>query len=59
NGMKRTFIVQVTANVSPDQTNVLKQSHDKRLTLYTCSGFLDTQRFVVVATLENEIVAMR
>lgn len=59
NGMKRTFIVQVSAHVSPDQTSVLKQSHDKRLTLYTCSGFLDTQRFVVVATLENETVAMR
>lgn len=59
NGLKRTFVVQVTGTVSPNETNILKQTQDKRLTLYTCTGFLDTQRFVVVATLESETVAMR
>ena len=59
NGVKRTFIIQVTGTVSPDQTNILKETQDKRITLYTCTGFLDSQRFVVVATLENETVALR
>jgi len=58
-GTKRTFIVQTSAHVSPDQTDILKQSHDKRITLYTCSGWFDSQRFVVVATLKGEPVALR
>lgn len=58
-GTKRTFTVQTSANVSPDQTDILKQTHDKRLTLYTCSGWFDSQRFVVVATLKGEPVAQR
>lgn len=50
-GSKRIFTIQATAEVSPDQTHVLKNTQDKRLTIYTCSGFLDSKRFVVSAIL--------
>src|SRR3989344_1552621 len=42
NNKKRTFIVENTSVVSPDQTSVLEGTSDKRITLYTCTGFLDT-----------------
>ena len=53
NNKKRTFIVEYTSVVGPDQTNILNATNDKRLTLYTCAGFLDTKRFVAVAVLND------
>lgn len=50
-GEKKIFKVQSTAIVGPDQTSILKDSTDARITIYTCTGFLDSQRFVAVATL--------
>ena len=35
--------------VTPQSIEILSQSNDSRLTVYTCSGFLDSARFVVVA----------
>lgn len=35
--------------IKPTQVEILNQTDDSRLTLYTCSGFLDTARFVIVA----------
>lgn len=35
--------------IEPTQVRILDRTNDSRLTLYTCSGFLDTARFVVVA----------
>lgn len=35
--------------IKPTQVEILNQTSDSRLTIYTCSGFLDTARFVVVA----------
>lgn len=35
--------------VTPQSIEILEPSSDSRLTVYTCSGFLDTARFVVVA----------
>lgn len=53
---KKHFIVQYIAEVSPDQTHVLTTSSDHRLTVYTCSGFLDMKRLVIVAIEKgNEI----
>ncbi|HVT01499.1 MAG TPA: sortase [Patescibacteria group bacterium] len=52
NGDKKTFIVMATALVDPDQTSILKSSMDKRITIYTCAGFLDSKRFVATAVLE-------
>ncbi|MBI4080860.1 MAG: sortase [Candidatus Levybacteria bacterium] len=50
-GKTKQFTVQTTQEVSPSDTSVLKNTPDRRLTLYTCSGFLDSKRFVVTAVL--------
>lgn len=49
NGLKKEFIVEYTAVVDPSQTYIIDNTPDTRLTLYTCTGFLDLKRFVVVA----------
>lgn len=36
--------------IKPEEVQILNQTSDTRLTIYTCSGFLDQARFVVVAT---------
>lgn len=55
NGMKRIFSIDTMVEVDPSQTNILNQTTDKRITLYTCSGFLDSKRLVVVGKLVEEI----
>lgn len=52
---QRLFKVVSTSVLSPDQSSVLDQTNDKRLTLYTCTGFLDKKRFVVTAILKEQI----
>lgn len=47
---QKNFKVQYTTVVSPNETYILKNTEDTRLTIYTCTGFLDTKRFVVVST---------
>lgn len=49
NGSKKTFKIEYTAVVNPDQTYIVKNTNDTRLTIYTCTGFLDSKRFVAVA----------
>ncbi len=49
NGTKQIFTIQYTQVVSPDNTSVLGDSSKKQLTMYTCTDFLDSKRFVVVA----------
>lgn len=51
NGKTKTFIVQYISLVDPDKTQILSQTNDNRITIYTCAGFLDSKRFVVTATL--------
>lgn len=53
NGKKKTFVVQFTSIVDPNQTHILSQTSDNRITLYTCTGFLDSKRFVATATLSK------
>ena len=53
NNEKRTFKVEHTSVVGPDQISVLENTPDKRITIYTCTGFLDTKRFVVTAILKD------
>ncbi len=53
-GSVREFVVAYTTTVSKSQVEILKSSEDSRLTLYTCSGFLDSQRFVVTAKLKED-----
>ena len=52
-GEEKTFVVKYTQIVTPQQTEILKSSNDTRITLYTCTGFLDSKRFVATATLIN------
>ena len=52
-GSLRRFRVEFTTTVTPNQTHILAQTDDMRLTIYTCTGFLDRQRFVATAILEQ------
>lgn len=52
-GTKKTFVISYISVVSPNQSSILAPSKDKRLTLYTCTGFLDSHRFVAVAILKE------
>lgn len=49
NGSTKTFKVEDISIVDWNQTYVLNQTKDTRITLYTCTGFLDRKRFVVTA----------
>ncbi len=49
NGQTVTFMAQSITVVTSDQTHILDETSDRRLTLYTCTGFLDRKRLVVVA----------
>lgn len=46
------YEVSETKEVKPNQVEILNQTEDSTLTIYTCSGFLDTARFVVVSKLQ-------
>jgi len=41
--------------VKPNQVEILDNVGDSRLTIYTCSGFLDSARFVVVGRLLSSV----
>lgn len=47
----KDFLIEYISEVDPSQTSILNNSKDTRITLYTCSGFLDSKRLVVVAKL--------
>lgn len=44
-----TYVVTKTLEVSPNQVSVLLSQKGETLILYTCDGFADLQRFVVIA----------
>ena len=50
---KKTFVIAYTSIVPYNQSSILASSNDKRITLYTCTGFLDSERFVAVAILKS------
>lgn len=54
-GTYNEFVVEKTAVVAPDQIGILDPTTDKRLTIYTCTGFLDSHRFVAVAIMKDPI----
>jgi sortase A len=54
-GSTRVFEVVDTKEVTPNDVSILNQTKDRRITLYTCTGFLDSKRFVVTATLKRII----
>jgi len=51
-GSVKNFVVKFTQIVTPEQTEILNPSDDKRITLYTCTSFLDHSRFVATAVIE-------
>jgi LPXTG-site transpeptidase (sortase) family protein len=51
---KKTFIVDHTTIVPSTEASILKQTKDKQITLYTCTGFMDSQRFVVIAKIKEQ-----
>lgn len=53
NGAVYKYRIFETKVIKPTEVEVLDSSSDARLTIYTCSGFLDQARFVVVARLED------
>lgn len=53
-GEEFVYQVRETKTVSPETVEVLASTEDATLTLYTCTGFLDRERFVVVAKLQFE-----
>lgn len=50
---QKTFTVHSIVVVSPDDVSVLKNTTDSRITIYTCTGFLDNKRFVAEALLNK------
>lgn len=53
NGEVKTFVVKYTSVVNPEDSDILSASTDERITIYTCTGFLDSKRFVAVALLKK------
>jgi len=53
NKRKEEFIYKVTETkiVTPQQVDVLSSTEEATLTLYTCTGILDRQRFIVISKL--------
>ena len=46
---KKVFLIQKTLIVQYNQPGILEQTNDTRITLYTCTGFLDSERMVAVS----------
>lgn len=49
NGEFAKYRVEEAKKIKAQQTEILNVSNDYRLTIFTCTGFLDTARFVVIA----------
>lgn len=52
-GIKKDFIILKTKMTDQADTSILAGSDEPIITLYTCTGFFDRQRFVVVAKLKS------
>jgi len=48
-GKNHDYIVTSTQDVSPDKVSILTSQKNETLILYTCDGFGDLQRFVLIA----------
>lgn len=49
NGEEHKYQIFNIDEVNPDEVDYLKPTSEEILTLYTCSGFLDSKRFIVQA----------
>lgn len=50
--IRKVFVVNKTLVVSPDAVGILENTDERLITLYTCTGFLDSKRFVATAILK-------
>jgi len=50
NSVKK-YKVTITQEVSPDQKDILNLANKNTILIYTCSGFMDSKRFIVVGDL--------
>lgn len=50
-GKEIKYEVTETKTIRAKDVDILNQTSDHQLTIYTCSGFLDSARFVVIAKL--------
>ena len=48
-GGKHLYTITQTATVSPDQVDFILPKDEETLTLYTCTGLFDSQRYIVIA----------
>jgi LPXTG-site transpeptidase (sortase) family protein len=48
-GSVHNYTIQEIKTVNPDQTEVIQPTNTEVLTLYTCTGFLDSKRLVIKA----------
>ncbi len=44
------YQVSQRKEIDPSEVDILNSTKESTLTLYTCSGFLDSARFVIIAT---------
>jgi LPXTG-site transpeptidase (sortase) family protein len=58
-GSEKKFVIKYLVEVDYDQKEVLAPSQDRRITIYTCTGFLDYKRFVVTALLSADASSCR
>lgn len=49
NGTIVKYKIVETRQIKPSEVDILQKTENNRLTVYTCSGFLDQARFVVLA----------
>ena len=45
-----TYVVREKMVVKPEQVEIVNPTDDKRLTLFTCTNFMDTDRLVIIAS---------
>jgi LPXTG-site transpeptidase (sortase) family protein len=48
-GVEHVYTIETIVEVDPSDTKYLEPTSEETLTLYTCSGFFDKQRFIVQA----------
>lgn len=56
-GSQKKFKISFVQTVYPTQSDILNQTDDKRITLYTCTGFMDAKRLVVTALFEDSTLS--
>lgn len=53
NGRSEKFMIEYVQVVDSGKVSILQQTEDRRLTVYTCTGFLDRKRLVVTAIADG------